>query len=196
MPLSIPVFYGSYRRDRKGIRLARFAVSRFAEMGHAPELIDAQAIGLPMLDRMYKEYEEGQAPEAMEKLAETIRKADAFVIVSGEYNQGVQPGLKNLLDHYLEEYFWRPSAIATYSMGSFGGVRAMMNWRASLAEMGMPSVSSVFSVARIHKTLSEKGEPTADAYDGFEDGFWRFANDLVWWSEAAKRQRAESQPPF
>ena len=61
-----------------------------------------------MLDRMYKEYPKGSAPAAMETLAQKIRAADAFVFVAGEYNWGPQPGLKNLTDHFLEEWFWRP----------------------------------------------------------------------------------------
>ncbi|MFZ2981365.1 MAG: NADPH-dependent FMN reductase, partial [Sphingobium sp.] len=106
MSLSIPVFYGSYRSDRMGIRLADYIVAGLAARGDKPELIDAKAIDLPMLDRMYKEYPKGEAPPAMEKLAETIRDADAFVFVTGEYNWGMQPGLKNLTDHFLEEWFW------------------------------------------------------------------------------------------
>ncbi len=81
----ILIFYGSYRSDRQGIRLADYLVRSFAERGAEPELIDAKAVGLPMLDRMYKEYPKGEAPEAMERLAGKIREADAFVFVTGEY---------------------------------------------------------------------------------------------------------------
>jgi NAD(P)H-dependent FMN reductase len=48
------VFYGSYRSDRMGIRLARFVVERLQRRGDDVELIDAKAINLPMLDRMYR----------------------------------------------------------------------------------------------------------------------------------------------
>ena len=85
---SILVFYGSYRSDRKGIRLADIIVAGLAARGAAPALIDAKAVGLPMLDRMYKEHPKGEAPAAMEALAERIRRADAFVFVTGEYNWG------------------------------------------------------------------------------------------------------------
>jgi NAD(P)H-dependent FMN reductase len=44
----------------------------------------------------------------LETLAEKICTADAFVLVTGEYNWGVQPGLKNLTDHFLEAWFGRP----------------------------------------------------------------------------------------
>jgi NAD(P)H-dependent FMN reductase len=50
----IPVFYGSYRSNRMGIRLAQFVVERLRRRGDDVELIDAKAINLPMLDRMYK----------------------------------------------------------------------------------------------------------------------------------------------
>ena len=109
----ILVFYGSYRSDRMGIRLAQFVVEGFRARGDDVELIDAKAVGLPMLDRMYKEHAKGTAPGALEKLAGQIRDADGFVFITGEYNWGIQPGLKNLTDHFLEEWFWRPVAIAS-----------------------------------------------------------------------------------
>ena len=58
----ILVFYGSYRSDRMGIRLARFMVERLRGRGQDVELIDAKAIDLPMLDRMYKEYPAAKPP--------------------------------------------------------------------------------------------------------------------------------------
>jgi NAD(P)H-dependent FMN reductase len=124
----ILVFYGSYRSDRMGIRLAQFVVDRLRRRDEDVELIDAKAVNLPMLDRMYKEYPKGQAPEALEQLARKIRGADGFVFVTGEYNWGVQPGLKNLTDHFLEEWFWRPAAIVSYSGGRLSGTRAATAW--------------------------------------------------------------------
>ena len=90
----ILVLYGSYRSDRMGIRLARFVVERLQRRNDDVELIDAKAINLPMLDRMYKEYNKGEAPPALEQLAGQIRNADGFVFITGEYNWGVQPGLE------------------------------------------------------------------------------------------------------
>src|SRR6202022_3543612 len=111
----ILVFYGSYRSDRMGIRLAQFVVEGLRGRGDEVELVDARAGGPPMLDRMHKEYRKGEAPERLEKLAAQIRDADGFVFITGEYNWGIQPGLKNLTDHFLEEGFWRPPPIAAYS---------------------------------------------------------------------------------
>lgn len=87
----ILVFYGSYRSDRMGIRLANFIVAGLKRRGADAELIDAKAVGLPMLDRMYKEHAPGSAPPALAALAAAIRAADAFVFVTGEYNWECSP---------------------------------------------------------------------------------------------------------
>jgi NAD(P)H-dependent FMN reductase len=167
----ILVFYGSYRSDRMGIRLAEFLVERLRRRGDAVELIDAKAVNLPMLDRMYKEYPQGAAPEPLEQLAGKIRDADGFVFITGEYNWGVQPGLKNLTDHFLEEWFWRPAAIASYSAGRFSGARAATAWHGTLSEMGMVVVSSTIAVGPIAQTLAADGTPTGAGGEALERAF-------------------------
>jgi NAD(P)H-dependent FMN reductase len=196
MPNRILVFYGSYRSDRMGIRLADFIVSRLKSRGEDVELIDAKAIDLPMLDRMYKEHAPGAAPPVLEDLAGKIKAADAFVFVTGEYNWGMQPGLKNLTDHFLEEWFWRPAAIASYSAGRLSGVRSSMMWHGTLSEMGMVVISSTLAVGPIAETLDENGEPVGKTGEVLARAFERFADDLAWWAEAAKAQRAKQQPPY
>jgi NAD(P)H-dependent FMN reductase len=196
MSTRILVFYGSYRSDRTGIRLADYIVAGLRARGNEVGLIDAKAVGLPILDRMYKEYPKGAAPAPMEDLAEKIRAADGFVFVTGEYNWGVQPGLKNLTDHFLEEWFWRPAAIASYSAGRLSGVRAATAWHGILSEMGMVVVSSTLAVGPISQTLGADGRPTGPAGRQLEQAFPRFADDLAWWVEAAKSQRAKRSPPY
>src|SRR5437868_6578881 len=192
----ILVFYGSYRRDRLGIRLAQFVVEGLRGRGNEVELIDAKAVGLPMLDRMYKEYPKGEAPAALEKLAGQIRGADGFVLISGEYNWGVQPGLKNLTDHFLEQWFWRPAAIASYSRTRISGARSNVAWHSILSEMGMAVISSTLTVGPIGDTLDEDGRPIDPAGPSLERAFGRFAADLDWWTEAAKNQHARTPPPY
>jgi NAD(P)H-dependent FMN reductase len=196
MSHQILVFYGSYRSDRMGIRLAEFVVDRFRRRGDAVELIDAKAINLPMLDRMYKEYLPGKAPEPLERLAGKIHDADGFVFVTGEYNWGVQPGLKNLTDHFLEEWFWRPAAIVSYSAGRLSGARAATAWHGTLSEMGMVVVSSTIAVGPIGQSLSADAMPTGEGGQALERAFPRFADDLMWWVEAAKTQRQRKKPPY
>jgi len=192
----ILVLYGSYRSDRMGIRLAEFVVERLRRRDEDVELIDAKAVGLPMLDRMYKEYPKGEAPFALEQLAGKIRNADGFIFITGEYNWGIQPGLKNLTDHFLEEWFWRPAAIASYSAGRFAGVRSATAWHGTLSEMGMVVVSTTIAVGSIGQTLSSEGEPIGASGHALEQAFPRFADDFAWWVEAAKAQRQRKTPPF
>ncbi|GGE21409.1 FMN reductase [Aureimonas endophytica] len=192
----ILILYGSYRADRQGIRLADYLVRAFAARGASPELIDAKALDLPMLDRMYKEYPKGGAPAALEDLAEKIRAADAFIFVAGEYNWGVQPGLKNLTDHFLEEWFWRPAAIASYSAGRFAGVRAAQAWHGTLSEMGMVVISSALAVGGIDQAFDAASEPVGESGAALQRAFPRFADDLAWWTEAARTQRARTKPPY
>src|SRR5882757_6921247 len=192
----ILVFYGSYRFNRMGIRLAHYVVSELSARGADVELIDAKSVGLPILERMYKEYPRGAAPAPMEQLAEKIRSADGFVFITGEYNWGIQPGLKNLTDHFLEEWFWRPAAISSYSAGRLSGARAATAWHGTLSEMGMVVNSLTIGVGPITQTLSADGRPIGDGGKALEHAFPRFADDLAWWVEAAKAQRERKKPPY
>ncbi len=191
MKLSIPVLYGSVRSDRQGIRAARYLVAQLAARGHRVELVDPLVDTLPLLDRMYKEHPQGEAPPVMERLAALYRGADAFVICSGEYNHGIPPALKNLLDHFLEEYFWRPSAIACYSPTPFGGVRAAMQLRMTLAELGMPSIPSLLPFPRIGDLVTEAGDLTDPRFQTRAD---RFFAELEWYAEALRHRRAQGVP--
>lgn len=191
MALKVPVILGSVRSGRQGIRAALFLVEQLRERGHVPTLVDPADLKLPLLDRMYKEYEKGTAPDALQQLAQLLREADAFVIVSAEYNHSIPPALSNTLDHFLEEYFWRPSAIVCYSAGRYGGVRAAMQLRAMLGELGTPSIPSLLAIPEIGTALDAEGgspQPWLAKQTG------RFLDELVWYAEALKRQRTEGTP--
>ena len=190
-PLSIAVLLGSIRRDRMGIRAARLVTRELERRGHEVHLVDPLEVQLPLLDRMYKEYPAGQAPEPLERLAQLYRNVDGFLVVSAEYNHGIPPALKNLLDHFLEEYFWRPSGIVSYSAGPFGGVRAAMQLRMTLAEVGMPSISSLLPIARIATTLDEDGQPADDFTQRSTD---RFLDEFTWHARALAAARAGGTP--
>jgi len=186
MPLRILVVYGSVRSTRQGIRAARFIVTECRARGHEVTLIDPLEYPLPLLDKMYKEYPKGEAPEILERLAALIVPADAVVVVSGEYNHSIPPALSNLLDHFLEEWFWKPSAIVCYSAGPFGGVRAAMQLRMMLAELGMASIPSIFPVPRVQDTFAEDGTPKDQA---MRDRVKKFLEELEWYAEALRTHR-------
>jgi NAD(P)H-dependent FMN reductase len=193
MGMRFPVILGSVRSDRQGIKAARYIIGKLSARGHEPVLVDPLEKGLPLLDRMYKEHPPGEAPAVLEELAELYRKADGFVIVTGEYNQSVPPALKNLLDHFLEEYFWRPSTVVSYSAGRFGGVRAAVALRTILAELGMPSLPSTLAIPSIGKALSEDGTANEGWIDSAAD---RFLAEFEWFAEALAAKRASDPVPY
>jgi len=191
MQLNIVIFYGSVRSKRQGIKAARFIHNVCRERGHQATLVDPLDYRLPLLDMMYKEYPKGQAPEVLEKLASLIRAADAFIIVSGEYNHSIPPALSNMLDHFLEEYFYRPSAIVCYSGGSFGGVRAAVQLRAMLGELGTPSIPSIFPVPKVQDAFSDDGMPHDEAYNRRVK---KFMAELEWYATALREAREKGLP--
>jgi NAD(P)H-dependent FMN reductase len=157
--LNLIVILGTVRSDRKGIRAARFVERELRGRGHQVTLVDPMVERLPLLDRMYKEYEPGTAPAVLERLAATYRAADGFVIVSAEYNHSI--------------------------------VRAMVQLRAMLAELGMPSISSHLPIPAIESALDEGGTPP----DGtLRNRFRRFASELEWYADALRVARRAGTP--
>jgi NAD(P)H-dependent FMN reductase len=191
VPLKLVILLGTVRSDRQGIKAARFVERTFVTRGHEVTLVDPLERQLPLLDRMYKEHPKGQAPAVLETLASLYRAADAFIVVSAEYNHSIPPALSNLLDHFLEEYFFRPSAIVCYSTGQYGGVRAAIQLRAMLCELGMPSISSMFPIAKIQDALDDTGEARDAALARRVD---RFTAELEWYAEALRDKRRAGVP--
>jgi NAD(P)H-dependent FMN reductase len=189
--MKIAVIYGSNRSDRQGIKAARFILNKLNERGHEIDLIDSKVYELPLLDKMHKEYDPGTTPDNMEKIHTILDGADGFVIVSGEYNHGIPAALKNILDHFQSEYFFKPSAIVSYSYGPFGGLRVAMHLRAVLAELGMPSIPSIFPVSAVQKSFDENGKAEDERYN---QRVIRFLDEFDWYLEAFKNQRVKGTP--
>ncbi|HEU5339877.1 NAD(P)H-dependent oxidoreductase [Edaphobacter sp.] len=192
----VAVLLGSVRSERMGIRAAKWVITELKKRGHEPVLVDAAELKLPLLDKMWKEIRKDPQPEYAElhakllPLAKLYAQADGFCIVSAEYNHSIPPGLSNLIDYFLEEYFFRPSAIVCYSGGQWGGVKAAMQLRAMLAEVGMPSIPSLQPIPRIGVTLSEDG--TSLTRDVSRSG--KFFDEFEWYMRAFKVEREKGVP--
>ncbi len=186
MSLKIVIFYGSVRSERQGIKAARFIVKKCQERKHEVTLIDPVEYPLPLLDKMYKEYDPDKAPPVLQRMAKVIIPADAYIVVSGEYNHTIPPALANLMDHFLDEYFWKPSGIVCYSAGSFGGVRASIALRSMLAEMGTSSIPSVLPIPRVQDAFTDDGTPTDERY---HQRATEFLEELEWYAHALREAR-------
>ena len=191
MSLRMVIIYGSVRKKRQGIKAARFVERALKDRGHEVSLIDPLDFKLPFLDKMYKEYPKGEAPEVMEKLAEIYRQSDAFIFVTGEYNHGIPPAMSNLIDHFMNEYFWRPAGIVCYSAGSFGGLRAAVQLRAVLGEVGLVTIPSIFPVSKVQNAFDEEGKALEEAY---QRRIQKFLDELEWYAVALNEARKNGVP--
>lgn len=193
MSTPISLLYGSVRSDRQGIKAARYLEKKLKERNISVNFIDPLEYPLPFLDKMYKEFSPGQAPENMVKIAKDLKESDAFLVVTGEYNHSIPPALKNTLDHFQSEYLFKPAAIASYSGGPFGGVRAAVHLRSILGELGAPSISSILPFPTVQDLFDENLVPQNDL---IEKSTNRFLDELLWYTEALAVKRKSEGTPF
>jgi NAD(P)H-dependent FMN reductase len=193
----VAVLRGSVRSEGLGDRAAKWAIAQLKARGHKAVLVDAAELKLPLLDKMWKEIKK-DPPAKYKKLHATLAplaklyaRVDGFCVVGAEYNNSVPPGLTNLIDYFLEEYFFRPSAIVCYSAGQYGGVRAAMQLRALLAEVGMPSIPSLQPVPSIGKALSADGVALTQE---LAEKSGKFFDEFEWYMRAMKAERAKGVP--
>ena len=193
----VAVLLGSVRIERLGDRAAKWAIAQLQARGHEAVLVDAAALKLPILDKMWKEIRLDPPPQyadlhaKLAPLAELYARTDGFCIVSAEYNHSIPPGLTNLIDHFLEEYFWRPSAIVCYSATPFGGVRAAMQLRALLAEVGMSSIPSIQPIPSIGTALTKDGVALTQE---LAEKSGKFFKEFDWAMRAYAAERAKGVP--
>ncbi len=187
--MNIAIILGSVRRDRNGGRVSRWITKKIKARDHKTILIDPIDLDLPILDRMYKEMEDPEPK--FQKLRDMIDTADGYVPITPEYNHTVSGALKNTLDYCLEEYFFKPSAIISYSMGPFGGVNAAQHLRQIFAELGAPSIPSSLQISKVHEALDQSGNLLAQEYERRVD---RFLDEFEWYLDAFKTQRLKGTP--
>ena len=193
----VAVIQGSVRSERMGARVARWVVGELGKRGHEAVLVDTAKLELPLIDKMWKEIKDTTGPEHAElrnklrPLAELFDRVDGFAICSAEYNHAPPPALINLMDHFLAEYAYRPSAIVCYSVSQFGGVRAAMQLRSFLAEVGLSSIPSLQPVPNVAASLSEEG--VALTQDLAEKA-GKFFDEFDWYMTALKLGREAKDP--
>jgi NAD(P)H-dependent FMN reductase len=117
----------------------------------------------------------------------------AFLAMTGSLLELPKPYPKRHFrsSHVCRPSFFKPSAVVCYSAGPFGGVRAAMQLRAMLAEMGMSSIPSLLPFPKAHDLLDEAGRPTGDRPGA---GAARFFAELEWYAEALRAARHQGTP--
>lgn len=128
--LKIAVLSGTTREKRKSHNVAIY----IAELGNAIEgvetiLVDPKDFNFPG---------DGNDPEGKDpKYTKITKEADAFIIVTPEYNHSFPGSLKRMLDSEMANYIHKPVVVAGVSAGRWGGVRAVEHLMAVLREIGM-----------------------------------------------------------
>jgi len=190
----VAVLLGSVRTERLGDRVARWVISQLEARGHKTVLVDAAELKLPILDKMWKEIKKDppakykKLHDKLAPLAKLYARADGFCVVSAEYNHSVPPGMTNLIDYFLEEYSFRPSAIVCYSDKQFGGVRAAMQLRVLLAEAGTSSIPTIQPVPFAGNALSKDGVALTQELAEKSVGFF---DEFEWYMRALKAERGK-----
>lgn len=185
----IVVIVGSVRLERQGIKVANWVVKKLKEKNHEVHLVDPAQLQLPILDKMYKEMK--NPSEKLQKLHTIINEADGYIPITPEYNHSVSSAMKNTLDYFLEEYFFKPSGIVSYSVGAFGGILAGNHLRQILAEMGSPAIPSQLTISKVQDVFDESGELIDSNY---ERRLERFLSEFDWYVNAFLEQRKKGTP--
>jgi NAD(P)H-dependent FMN reductase len=206
--MNVLVFLGSRRASsppnppRLGERVARHLVGE-ASTSFDVQLIDPLALPLEPVFRPVFTRPAAEVPPAMAELHARIRAADAYVMVSPEYNHSPSPALTDLLNAFPSSAFaFKPSLIATYSSGQWGGTRAAVGLRTFLSELGCLPVSAMLHYPHADRVFDAEGRPAA----GEDAARWssyaaRGLSQLAWWAQAAAAQRKAvdpfaASPPF
>lgn len=200
------IFLGSVRDStppkpaRLGHRVAlaceQYLQQAFGDTGLTTELIDPLDYPLAPVFKPHFAYTKGHAPAPLECLADKIAHADGYVMVSPEYNHAMSPALMNLLNHFGSSLFaFKPSAIVTYSAGQWGGMRAAVNMRTFLAELGCLPVSAMIHLPKAQTIFDEAGHylPSVDIAE-WQQYLGRTFLQLYWWAMATQQYRAQVNP--
>ena len=142
-------------------------------------------------------------PPHLAALENLIAQADAYVMLSPEYNHSMGPALADLLNHFPSSVFsFKPSLIATYSSGQWGGLRAAVHMRTFLSELGCLPVSAMLHFPHADQVFQPNGQLQPDE----DSARWlhyasRGTEQLHWWATAAAKQRQaldpfQTSPPF
>jgi NAD(P)H-dependent FMN reductase len=177
-PLYIPVILGTVRRGRMSAHAARVVVEEIAKRKIETEIIDIATLPLPVTD----------AGEAIKDpgYATKMKRADALVIVSPEYNHGYSGLLKHVLDSCLSEYVHKAAGVVGVSAGPFGGARGIQDLLPVLRELGLVCIFWDVNFANVRSVFDEAGTLLDPAYSRRME---KFVKELVWMARTLRYGR-------
>ena len=191
MLLNIPVILGSVREGRKSEAPAKYICEKIKAVGHTSVLVDFKELPLPFYDAptVPVAYFKSRYPNSnAQKWSEIARAADAFVIVSPEYNHGYTAVLKNALDWGYLEFEKKAFGLVGVSSGSTSGARMIENLRPIIENFGAVAMRETIMIGPVEKYFSDDGSMINPELDKKIAGLLK---SLVWWAEALKDKRSK-----
>lgn len=180
--LIIAVLAGTTREKRESIKAARF----IAEFGaHLPGLriifVDPKDFNFPG---------DGNDPEGKDsRYSDITYRADAFFIVTPEYNHSFPGSLKRMLDSELEAYNHKPVAFAGCSNGSWGGVRAVEALVPAVRETGLVALSWDIYFPRVQDIFDAAGAMKPEHLPRYTRNLTKLYGELIWMAKLLKQGR-------
>lgn len=180
-PTRLAVIVGSTRQGRFAPTVARWVAERARARGDVDvDVVDLAKARLPEVLG-----DDDQPPAAVGDLAPRLAAAEAFVVVTPEYNHSFPAALKTAIDWYFDEWMAKPVGFVSYG-GISGGLRAVEALRLVFAEVHAATVRDVVSFHNYPDRFGPDAEPInpgpATALAGQLD-------QLCWWANALRAHR-------
>ncbi|WBB74304.1 NAD(P)H-dependent oxidoreductase [Micromonospora sp. WMMD1128] len=186
-PLTLAVLVGSVRQPRMGRMIADWFVDHAGRHDSLRiDLVDLAEVPLPLAYTP-----PGGNPAS--PIAGRLGAADAFVVVTPEYNHSFPAALKNAIDWHHREWVAKPVGFVSYGAGS-GGIRAVEQLRLVFAELHATTTRSGVVLTAPWERLDRQGRLVADG--PLERAADATLGELTWWGEAlraARRRRPYGQ---
>lgn len=180
--ITIAVLAGTTREQRQSIKAAHFV----ADFGR--QLPDVEIIFVDPTDFYFPG--DGNDPEGKDpRYTEITQKADAFFIVTPEYNHSFPGTLKRMLDSELQTYNHKPVAFAGASDGNWGGVRAVESLVPAIRETGLVVLSWDIYFPYVDRMFKDDGRIKDEFADRYNRNLDRLYKELLWMARLFKRAR-------
>ncbi len=183
--LNYTIISGSIRQNRNSHRVSLHLMERInGEPNSKAELIDLAVANLPVMTDLWDKHPEHT--EVYTKLADTLKNSDAFIWVSPEYNGSYTPALKNFIDHFPKQAFYRkPVGVVSVSAGPLGGIRGAMNMQELALAVQAYALPQMLLVPQVTDKFDAVGMITDETINKQLN---LFVAELIWLSEAVKKK--------
>ncbi|MEU0531145.1 NADPH-dependent FMN reductase [Amycolatopsis tolypomycina] len=191
-PVRVAVIVGSVREGRFGPVVADWLAGvAGAHGGFEPDVVDLADAELPLAMPAFGAEPPAKVVAEVAKVAPRLEAADAFVVVTPEYNHSYPASLKNAIDWHRPEWQAKPVAFVSYG-GISGGLRAVEHLRAVFAELHAVTIRETVSFHGAQMRFTDEGVPT-DA--GAEVAAKAMLDQLGWWARSLTDARAARPYP-